>query len=130
MPSVKEFVRGLHLHTWMESVRDLRRRFASQARIDEHIVAEAIQAIRRMSNEAMARVAIDRTRPTKHEIELTESSLLLGFQIVDAPIEGTGIGGGILANEIPVASAKPPQIPPTKPRPPKNEDDDDHGLED
>jgi putative transposase len=130
VPSVKEFVRGLHLHTWMESVRDLRRRFASQARIDEHIVAEAIQAIRRMSNEAMARVAIDRTRPTKHEIELTESSLLLGFQIVDAPIEGTGIGGGILANEIPVASAKPPQIPPTKPRPPKNEDDDDHGLED
>ena len=35
-----------------------------------------------------------------------------------------------LANEIPVASAKPPRLPPTEPRPPKNEDDDNYGLED
>ncbi len=130
VPSVKEFVRGRHLHTWTECVRDLRRRFAAEARIDEHIVAEAIQAIQRISDEAMARVAIDRTRPTSDEIDRTETSLMLGFQIVDAPTEDTGIGGGILANEIPVASAKPPRLPPTEPRPPKNEDDDNYGLED
>lgn len=132
VPSVRQMVRGLHLDVWLESVRDLKRRFAASARMYEHIVHEAIRAISKMANDAMARVSIDRTRPTVEELDRTEAGLLLGFNIEDDVAGADETGTGILGNGIPVAKAQPPVTPRPAPNPPaaRPDSEDDYGLED
>ncbi len=132
VPSVRELHRGLDLETWLESVRDLRRRFAEQAKLSEHIVLAAIRAISQMADGAMRRASIDATRPGADEIEREERHLLLGFEIVDddtlvRDAEPTP-KANVLDGGIPVARARPP-VTPTTPTP-HAAADGDYGLED
>ncbi|WP_398468949.1 Mu transposase C-terminal domain-containing protein [Tardiphaga sp.] len=131
VPSVRTIVRGVHLDTWLESVRDLRRRFAEGAKMYEHIVDESIRAIAKMADDAMRRVAIDRTSPTAAELDQTETGLLLGFQIEDDADDADDDhgDGGILGRGIPVANSTPPTDPTGQHRPTKARDDD-YGLDD
>jgi putative transposase len=132
VPSVKEMFRGLDLQTWLESVRDIRRRHAENAKVYEHIALAAIRAISQMADDAMRRVSIDATRPTAEELDREERHLLLGFEIIDdAPLvhdQQSAPKASILDGGIPVASARPP-VTPTPPAPPST-DDGDYGLED
>jgi putative transposase len=132
VPSVRDMYRGLDLRTWLESVKDIRRRYAEEAKISEHIVLAAIRAISEMADDAMRRASIDATRPTAEEIEREERHLLLGFEIVDEGAlgedENRKPNGSILDGGIPVASAQPP-VTPIPPAPPTTEDGD-YGLED
>jgi putative transposase len=132
VPSVQDMYRGLDLQTWLESVKDIRRRHAENAKVSEHIVLAAIRAISQMADNAMRRVSIDATRPTAEEIEREERHLLLGFEIADKDAlvhdEKRPPKANILDGAIPVASARPPVTPTAlTPRAP---DDGDYGLED
>jgi putative transposase len=132
VPSVRDMFRGLDLTTWLESVRDLRRRHAENAKVYEHIALAAIRAISQMAEDAMRRVSIDTTRPTPEELEREERHLLLGFEIVDDhPLvddEAPKPKANILDGSIPIARARPP----VSPTPPADRaaDDGDYGLED
>jgi putative transposase len=130
VPSVRDMFRGLDLETWMESVRDLRRRHAKNAKIYEHIALAAIRAISQMADDAMRRVSIDATRPTAEELDREERHLLLGFEITDDNALGSDEGPktDLLGGGIPVASARPPVTPIQPSRPAA--DDGDYGLED
>ncbi|MDA9509427.1 hypothetical protein XI09_33285 [Bradyrhizobium sp. CCBAU 11386] len=131
VPSVREMFRGLSLETWLESVRDLRRRHAKNAKLTEHIVFAAIRAISQMADDAMRRVSIDLTRPTAESLRHEENNLLLGFEIVDEGALGDQPfqpKADILDGAVPVGSARPPATSPAPPH--RTADDGDYGLED
>lgn len=134
VPSVREMYRGLDLGTWLESVKDLRRRHAANAKINEHIAMAAIRAISAMADDAMRRVSIDALRPTPEQLGHEERNLLLGLEIIDdISVTERPPKTDILDGGIPVASVTAPTRLVQRPRPqaPVQRDaDDDFGLED
>lgn len=133
VPSVLEMHRGLDLETWLESVRDLKRRYAASAKIYEHIAMAAIRAISAMADDAMRRVSIDATRPTSEQLNHEESNLLLGFEIAD-DISSTDpspksnlLDGGLLVAS---ATTETDASQPAQPQPPEPSSKEYYGLED
>ncbi|WP_441277181.1 Mu transposase C-terminal domain-containing protein [Tardiphaga sp. 172_B4_N1_3] len=103
VPSVREGLRGMDLHTWTEIVTDLKRRHQAGARVNEHIVHAAIRDIAKMAKHAMHVTAISADRPTKEELNHVEATLALGFKIVSDQASSTKPAGDILGSAFPAA---------------------------
>ncbi|MGM5022161.1 DUF736 family protein [Tardiphaga sp. 367_B4_N1_1] len=86
VPAVRTSLVGVDLNVWMRTVADLRRRFAAGAKVNEHIVHDAIRAISEIADDSVCRTAIAGLRPDAAEIDRTEESLTLDDPSFNAPI--------------------------------------------
>ncbi|MBN8978639.1 MAG: DDE-type integrase/transposase/recombinase [Rhizobiales bacterium] len=133
VPSVRDMFRGLDLSTWLTSARDLKRRYAANAKIHEKIALAAVRAISAMAEDAMRRTSIDATRLTRDELDREERHLFLGFDIVDdVDPDDVSLKSNILDGGVAVKSATTPTQPIQHPQPQDGSanEADDFGLED
>jgi hypothetical protein len=113
VPAVRTSLVGVDLNVWMRTVADLRRRFAAGAKVNEHIVHDAIRAISEIADDSVCRTAIAGLRPDAAEINRTEESLTLGFDIVADNAGEQKSADGIIGTEFPATPASalsPPSV--------------------
>ncbi|MGM4886095.1 Mu transposase C-terminal domain-containing protein [Tardiphaga sp. 11_C7_N12_6] len=113
VPAVRTSLVGVDLNVWMRTVADLRRRFAAGAKVNEHIVHDAIRAISEIADDSVCRTAIAGLRPDAAEIDRTEESLTLGFDIVADNVGEQKSADGIIGTEFPATPASVPLSPPS-----------------
>ncbi|MDD9708426.1 Mu transposase C-terminal domain-containing protein [Seohaeicola sp. SP36] len=81
VPSVFESFSGERAQTWLMAVREIRASVVSQTNIDEEVVFKAMQRIREINANAMARQGLLVEDYSKERIASLEDSLLIGFNI-------------------------------------------------
>ncbi|HEV7258553.1 MAG TPA: Mu transposase C-terminal domain-containing protein [Bosea sp. (in: a-proteobacteria)] len=64
---------------WLAASRDLRRRYAAEAKLTDAIVAAAIRDAWEMARKAQIRANIQATRPSQEELDRLEQQVGLGF---------------------------------------------------
>jgi putative transposase len=64
---------------WLAASRDLRRRYAAEAKLTDAIVAAAIRDAWEMARKAQIRANIQATRPSQEELDTLEQQVGLGF---------------------------------------------------
>jgi putative transposase len=110
VPAMRGNFDGVHLDVWTEAMRDLRRRNLVKASLSQHYVDDALRAISKMGNLAMARANIASPTITAEDLDRHERELLFGFDIVgddaaDGPVTANRDGDGNrdrFANAVPI----------------------------
>lgn len=108
---------GFHLEEWTAVQDDMRRRFAAEAAIDEHIVRRAMSDLRAASEAAFRRANLGAISTTAAQIDATKRSLIIAWRqptdpnfagLYDAPdmFVGTKPANGT-GSEPPVAPPSP-----------------------
>ncbi len=72
---------GVSWEVWTKAARDLRARFAEQARLSRDVALDAIAAIQAIAADGEASVGITRLAPGPAEIARVEDGLLSGFDL-------------------------------------------------
>jgi putative transposase len=99
---------------WIDTLADLRRRFAHEAAIDRPVAMAALREFEALSGRAAARAGIGSTLLTAEDIDRAERDLAMGFSIRgEAKPDEAQPGPGIFGGAIPVGGDDTTQSTPT-----------------
>ncbi|UMY17116.1 Mu transposase C-terminal domain-containing protein [Methylobacterium organophilum] len=117
VPCVRDGFDGVGVQAWIDTLADLRRRYADQAKLTMPIVMAALHDIRKISENAARRAGIGSGMVTPEQLASAEAKFGIGFELPEAETaggqEGSGdlLEGGIPTGDIPAPDA-PEVVPP------------------
>lgn len=110
---------------WLAACKDLRRRFAAEAKLTDAVVAAAIRDAWEIARKAQRRAGIISTRPSREELDAIERQLSWGFpspedRLADPDEPATDVLTKVIPSGKPTAAMSPRQSTPSRVIKPRN----------
>ncbi len=118
VPCVRSGFDRISVRAWIETIKDLRRRFTDEAIIAEPIVRQAIKDIQTISTEAARRMGIGDHIDTPEMIEQAEQNLAIGFLWANSDADNTVNEANLFSQAYPAGGDDPKREPERQPAPP------------
>lgn len=118
VPCVRSGFDRISVRTWIETIKDLRRRFTDEAKIAEPIVRQAIKDIQTISTGAARRMGIGDYIDTPEMIEQAEQNLSIGFVWANSDADNTVNEVNIFSQAYPAGGDDLKREPERQPAPP------------
>ena len=106
VPSVFERFQGQRAQTWIMAVREIQASVAAQKKVDEEVIFNAMNRIREINSNAMARIGLMVEDYSKERIDSLENGMLIGFNVDETPLDAMRLPSTGIGLELPTAQHK------------------------
>lgn len=101
VPSVFERFQGERAQTWMMAVREIQASVAAQQKVDEDVIFNAMNRIREINGNAMARIGLMVEDYSEERIASLENGMLIGFNVDEKPRDAMRLSNTDMGLELP-----------------------------
>lgn len=106
VPSVFERFQGQRAQTWIMAVREIQASVAAQKKVDEEVIFNAMNRIREINSNAMARIGLMVEDYSRERIASFENGMLIGFNVDETPRDAMRLSSTGMGLELPTAQHK------------------------
>lgn len=103
VPSVFERFQGQRAQTWIMAVREIQASVAAQKKVDEEVIFNAMNRIREINTNAMARIGLMVEDYSEERIASLENGMLIGFNVDETPRDAMRLSSTGMGLELPTA---------------------------